>query len=138
MPLSPSQERFLLVLAGRIVPESAGLSSEEKEEFLRILQDALGSRPPALQRQFGLFLGVLRWAPFFCFLAPFDRLSPERQDAVLRWFQDGPIGLFRKGFWGLKAMVYMGYYAREGVGETLGYTPSMRAGNEKLRKGPRS
>ena len=109
-------------VAHRVVPESADLDGDGREHFLAIIDRALGDRPPPLRRQIGVFLGLIRWAPLVRFGAPFTRLSPERRDSVLRWLQDGPVALFRKGFWGLKALVFMGYYGRPEVWPKIGYT----------------
>ena len=35
------------------------------------------------------------------------------------------------GFWGLKTIVFMGYYSQDAVAPMIGYTPSF-AGNESL------
>ncbi len=115
---------FLGVLAARIVPEFEALDHAHSSRFYAIVDDALQDRTPAVRRQFGAFLGVVRWAPVVRFGVPFDQLSAERQDAVLRWFEDAPVGLLRKGTWGLKAMVFMGYYGQSEIGAALGYRPA--------------
>jgi hypothetical protein len=85
-----------------------------------------------VRRQFAVFLGVLRWAPMVRYGSRLDRLRTDRQDAVLRWFEDCPVGLLRKGFWGLKAMVFMGYYGQPETHELIGYRPRFD-GREGLR-----
>jgi hypothetical protein len=121
--LSQEKAQFLQILAARIVPESAELDAAGAARFFGIIDDALQNRGPAVRRQFGVFLGLLRWAPLFRYGAPFEKLRPERQDAVLRWFEDCPAGLPRKGFWGLKTMVFMGYYGQPETNGLVGYTP---------------
>jgi hypothetical protein len=121
--LSQEKALFLQTLAARIVPESAELDAAGAARFFGIIDDALQDRDPAVRRQFGVFLGLLRWAPVFRYGAPFEKLRPERQDAVLRWFEDCPASLPRKGFWGLKTMVFMGYYGQQETNVLVGYTP---------------
>ncbi|MBI4867447.1 MAG: hypothetical protein HY816_10900 [Candidatus Wallbacteria bacterium] len=123
---------FLFRVAERVVPEVARLEPDDLGRFRAIVEEALAERPPALQRQFRLFLAVVRYAPAARYLVPFDWLDQTRQDAVLAWFQDCPVGLIRKGFWGLKSLVFMGYYGRAEVGVAIGYRPDPR-GNERLR-----
>jgi hypothetical protein len=120
---------FLTALAARIV----GLEPPESvpDEALAIVEKAIASRPPALRRQVRLFLFLLRWLPVPRFGSPLERLSVEQQVAVLTWFQSAPISLFRKGFWGIKALVFMGYYGRPETGPELGYRPAPN-GNELL------
>ncbi|MFV2071227.1 MAG: hypothetical protein ACC742_01060 [Thermoanaerobaculales bacterium] len=129
---SLSQERaeFLWVLAARIAPDTVDLDTGGKSRFFGTIDEALQERTPAVRRQFGAFLGLLRWAPLVRFGGPFESLRPERQDAVLRWFEDCPIGLLRKGFWGLRVLVYMGYYGQTETWEAVGYAPNFdgRAG----------
>lgn len=121
--LQAEAEAFLLVVAQRIVPEVADLDDRGLAHFGAIVDRALGDRPEEVRKKFATFLGVLRWAPLLRYGAPFDRLSGGRQDAVLRWFEDAPIGLLRQGLWGLKSMVFMGYYGRSEVWEEIGYAP---------------
>ena len=121
--LPQEKAEFLRVLAARIVPETAELDAAGQARFFGIIDEALQIREPSLRRQFSIFLSVLRWAPLFRFGTSLDRLSPERQDAALRWFEDCPISLLRKGFWGLKAMVFMGYYGQPETNELVGYEP---------------
>ena len=129
--LSRENSEFLAVLAGRIVPEATELDSSGQARFFGIIDEALLDRDPSVRRQFGTFLAVLRWAPLARYGGPLEKLSLERQDAVLRWFEDCPVGILRKGFWGLKAMVFMGYYGQPETNALVGYAPE-RDGKARL------
>ena len=128
--LSQEKAEFLRVLAVRIVPEIEELDAAGMSRFFATIDEALQDRSPGVRRQFGSFLGLLRWAPLPRFGSSFEGLAAERQDAVLRWFEDCPVGLLRKGFWGLKVLVYMGYYGQTESWEAVGYHPDFdgRAG----------
>jgi hypothetical protein len=115
---------MLRLLAARLVPESAQFSCAGHDEMLALIDQALSDRPAAMQRQFSLFLRVLRWAPVARYGRTLDHLAPEQQDSVLRWFQDFPAQLIRSGFWGVRTLVMMSYYARPEVGASIGYRPS--------------
>lgn len=121
--LSQEKAEFLQVLAIRIVPETTELDAAGLSRFFGIIDEALQDRPASVRRQFAIFLGVLRWAPLARYGSPLDKLRAERQDVVLRWFEDCPVSLLRKGFWGLKAMVFMGYYGQPETNELVGYAP---------------
>jgi hypothetical protein len=120
-----------MTVAERIVPAAADLDGEGRSRFVAIVSSALADRPSSIQKQFGLFLGILRWAPLLRFGARFDRLRPDRQDAVLRWLLDAPVAKVRSGFWGLRALAFMGYYGQPEVWPRLRYTPASN-GNERL------
>lgn len=122
---------FIFVLARRLVPDSRDLDEPGKQRVLAIIAGALAPHPPKVARQLGLFLTLIRWLPALRYGGPLDRLAPETQDAALRWFQEGPVKLFRQGFWGVKALLYMGYYGRPEIHASLGYRPST-SGNERL------
>jgi hypothetical protein len=121
--LAPQKAEFLRVLAARIVPETVDLDAEGQDRFFAIIDDALASREASVRKQFATFLGVVKWAALPRYGAPFDKLSVKRQDAVLRWFEDCPIGLLRSGTWGLKAMIFMGYYGQPETNDLVGYRP---------------
>jgi len=121
--LSTEKAEFLQVLASRIVPETKELDDDGRKRFFDIVDGALLDRPEQVRRQFAIFLGLIRSAPLIRYGKTFEKLSSDRQDAVLRWFEDFPVGLLRKGFWGLKAMVFMGYYGQPETNELIGYAP---------------
>ena len=123
--LSSDKAEFLLVLARRIVPETSELDADGLNRFFEIIDGALLDRPASVRRQFATFLGLIRSAPLIRYGKSFDKLTAKRQDAVLRWFEDCPVGLLRKGFWGLKAMVFMGYYGQPETNEIVGYAPEL-------------
>ena len=121
--LSQEKAQFLHTLAARIVPETSALDEAGAGRFFGIIDNALQERKPEVRRQFAVFLGVVRWAALFRYGSAFERLRAERQDAVLRFFEDCPVSLLRKGFWGLKAMVFMGYYGQPETNQLVGYAP---------------
>jgi hypothetical protein len=126
--LSQEKAEFLQVLAARIVPETTELDAAGLGRFFGIIDKALLDRPPEVRRQFATFLGVIRWAPVARYGTSLENLRADRQDKVLRWFEDCPVGPLRKGFWGLKAMVFMGFYSQPETNELVGYAPEIDGG----------
>ncbi len=128
--LSGNHAAFLMVVAETITPEVAALDSIGRARMESIIDTALLDRDQTTRSQFGTFLGVIRMAPVLRYGRTFDRLGADQRAAVLRWFQDCPISLLRKGFWGLKVLVFMGYYGQEENWGSIGYAPDFdgRAG----------
>ena len=122
------------VLCRRIVPESEELDDRERQRMRAIVAEALGSKPAAVRAQLRLFLAVLRWLPVLRYGRPLDRLGPAAQNSALRWFQEAPIAKLRVGFWGVRTLIFMGYYGRPAAGAALGYLP-VNDGNQYLRDG---
>ncbi len=104
-----------------VIPGYSDLGQSSRERFLEIVDDALGERPESMRRQLALFLKVLNIAPYFRWGRPLGRLKAVDAERALLWFQEAPIGKLRQGFWGLKTLVFMGYYGQSEVWPTLGY-----------------
>lgn len=124
MALTASQRAFLLAIAPRITPVLEPMSPAAGEAMLALIDGTLASRTPAMRRQFGLFLSVLRWLPCLRYLRPLDRLDGARQDAALRRFQDHPLQIIRGGFWGVRTLLLLGHYGQPDIGASIAYTPS--------------
>lgn len=129
--LTQQQRAFVAAVAPRLVPDAATLSPGEMRRVLDLIDEALDGRTPELRGQFSLLLAVLKWAPAVRFGRPLDRLAPETQDRVLRWFQDVPLQTLRAGFWGFRTLVFLGYYGRPAARDAIGYHPVLE-GNAML------
>ena len=102
-------------------PPSSPLDEAGWKRLHAIVEEALGARPPAMRRQLRLFLRVLSWLPLLRYGRRFTGLDPERRRAVLRTLQDAPVLKLRQGIWGLRTLVYMGYYGQPEIQHELGY-----------------
>jgi hypothetical protein len=125
-PLGALTSTLLLRLAGRIVPEVASAPAKTRRTLVETVNGALLLRPAIERWQVWaliLALGILT--------AP---LSQRWQDKTLRWFEGGPLTIFRVGLWGLKTLVFMGYYTQVTVIAGIHYTPSLHEGNERLHR----
>jgi hypothetical protein len=116
----PVRESFRAV-AMTVVPEAASLQAGEWEELERIVERGLASRPAAIRRQLRLFVRILEILPLFRFGKTFRRLDPDQRTRFLLTIQDAPLLLLRRGFWGVRTLVYMGYYSRPAAREEIGY-----------------
>lgn len=130
--LSGRQRRFLTALGHALVPETRGLSTEQQARFFAIIDTMLETKPRRVVRLLRVFLIVLRWFPLLRFGGRLDRLDENRRTKALCWFEDCPLVSVRTGFWGVKTLICMGYYAQPGIAAELAYTPS-RTGNDQLR-----
>jgi hypothetical protein len=129
--LSGKEQAILSAVARRVVPGLAGADAATAERFLEIIDDALLARPAAVRRQVGAFLGLISRLPIVRYGRGFEGLNAARQDAVLGWLQECPVSLFQKGFWGLKSLIFMGWFGQVELWPELGYEP-ITHGNERL------
>ncbi len=122
---------MLDLISARIIPGFSRLDAEGSRDFHEIVDRALMDRPEHIRRQFSIFLSLIRWAPGLHWGRPFDHLDGSRQDRVLSWLQDSAPDALRKGFWGLRTLVLMGYYGRDAAWIEVGYEPDFE-GNRRL------
>ena len=137
-PLQPvlgaNQQRFLLCLAARIVPESADAPMQVTDRLLAAVDEELRPRPRLQQLEFKLLLLAIRWMTLPFTLHRFERLPGERQDRWLRRLENAPLTLLRVGIWGLKTRVFLGYDTQDGVQHRILYVPSKEEGNVRLHR----
>ncbi len=113
-------------LARAIVPEASALDAAGWQELESIVEEALAARPPSMRRQLVLFIRVLMALPVFRWGRGFRQLDDARRARFLASVQNSPVFLLRRGFWGLRTMVYMGYYGRPAGYRAVGYDARLR------------
>lgn len=118
--LGPVEAR-LRPVAEAFVPEIAGVDGEEWREIVGVMERALSDRPREMRRQLLLFLRVLDWLPVLRRGSRLGRLDRAERTEILETLQDSRFLLIRRGVWGLRTLVFMGYYARPGVHSRIGY-----------------
>lgn len=118
--LAPVRAPFR-ALAATFVPEAGDLDEEGWREVEGVVGEALSRRPRGMRRQVLLLIRLLDWAPVFRFRRRFRSLGSERRLRLLERLQDGPILLLRRGIWGLRTLVFLGYYARPAAYREIGY-----------------
>jgi hypothetical protein len=121
--LDRSSYRRLDSVAEVVVPSFETLTDEERNRFRAIIDQALAERPPEVVKQLSLFLKVVTMAPVLRWGRTLGSLDAARAERALRWFQESRIGKLRQGFWGLRTLVFMGYYGRTECWPVIGYAP---------------
>jgi len=111
-------------LAATIVPEASHLDEKGWADLAAIIERALADRPPAVKRQLGALVSALEWMPVARWGRRFTALDEARRARFLASVEDAPLLLLRRGFWGLRTLVFMGYYARPEAAKEIGYRAS--------------
>ncbi len=113
-------------LAASIVPESVRLDEKGWTELEAIVDEGLAARPESIRRQLRIFVRALNLLPLLRFGRTFRGLDPQRRTAFLLAVQDAPLLLVRRGFWGVRTLIYMGYYGRDDARREVGYRADVR------------
>lgn len=108
------------------MPDSVRLDEAGWAGVLDVIDRALADRPPAVRRQVALFLRVLDVLPVVRYGRRFRFLEAERRHRTLAALQDAPLLLLRRGVWGVRTLVFMGFYARDSAAREIGYRADPR------------
>jgi len=111
-------------LAQCFIPETAHAGEPQWRELESAVAEALGARPARLRRQILLFVRVIDLAARARYRVGFADLGAERGTALLQRFAASRVLLFRRGVWGLRTLVMLGWYANPTVTAALGYRAS--------------
>ena len=123
--LSPVSTIFRALVC-TIVPEATNLDARSWAELESLVDNTLRDRPAGLHRQLRLLLRVIEWAPFVRYGRRFTALDAATRTQVLSFLQDHRLRLIRTGFWGLRTLVFLGYYGRPEAARDLGYRADRR------------
>lgn len=128
MPSSPfnSVRSVFRAVATTVVPEAVRLDEKGWLELEQIIGGALEARPHGLRRQLTIFIRILGILPIFRYGCTFQGLDPTRRNRFLLGIQDARLLLLRRGFWGLRTLIFMGYYGREEGRAETGYRADPR------------
>ena len=108
------------------MPEATALDDAEWSEVERIIEQGLASRPASVRRQLRILVRALDLIPLLRYGRTFRALDRERRTRFLLGVQDAPLLLLRRGFWGLRTLVFMGYYGRPAAAAAIGYRADPR------------
>lgn len=108
-------------LAVAIVPKASGLDADGWRDLETIVDEALAGRPESMKRQLRLFVRILHWLPLLRHGRTLARLDPRRRTEFLRRIERSRVLLVRRGFWGLRTLVLLGYWGRPEAAAAIGY-----------------
>ena len=108
-------------LAAVFIPETAQADEPTWLRLEEIVSDALAARPPALQRQVLLFVRILDSLSLVRRGHRLASLNEEKRRSLVEGIASSRSLLLRRGVWGLRTLVQMGWYAQPTVQQSLGY-----------------
>ena len=122
-------------VAVSVVPEAGRLDAAGWAEVERLVETALAPRPASVKRQLQFLLRVIGFLPLLRRGRRFVSLSAAERTAFLSGLENAPVVLLRRGFWGIRTLVYLGYYARPEAGREVGYRAHPRGWEARKTEG---
>lgn len=108
-------------LAASFVPETAFATEQQWAAFEAAVEHAISGRPASLRRQLGLLIRAIDFAAVLRYGRDMARLDPRHRSALLEAMATSRWLLLRRGIWGLRTLVMLGWYTQPAVTAALGY-----------------
>ncbi len=113
-------------IAVTVVPAAAALDDGAWRDLEAIVEDEIAKRPARVQRQILALLRAIDFLPLARYGRRFSALDRARRTRFLHALEHAPVLLLRRGFWGIRTLVLMGYYARPAAATAIGYRADAR------------
>ena len=123
--LAPVRPTFRAI-ASVVVPATTSLDDTGWQRVEAIVEQALAQRPARVRRQLVVFIRLIDALALARHRHRFRFLDEARRARLLERLQDAPVLLLRRGFWGLRTLIYMGWYAQPATARGLGYQGHVR------------
>ena len=119
--LTPPRLARFEALQRALVPRSARFSQQERDASSELVNQFLARQPEKTRRKLALFLVVIDVLSVLRGLRSFRGLPASGQERLLAWLFDSPVGLLRKGFWGLNTLARLGVYGQTAIYPEIAY-----------------
>jgi len=104
-----------------LVPSSKTFNQNEREFSVELINSVLEQQSDNAKSKLALFITLIEITGFIFYRKAFINLTDDEKNTVLTKFFDSPIGLFRKGFWGLNTLARLGVYGQKQRHINIGY-----------------
>jgi hypothetical protein len=111
----------LRAIGSVVLPSPEALDEEGWAEAERIFEGALASKPTGIKRQIRLFLHMVNLLPVLSTGRTLVKLPVDRRATFLRRLHRSPLMPLRRGMWGIRTLLFMGYYNQDRVRKEIGY-----------------
>jgi hypothetical protein len=118
--LEPVRSIFQAV-ATVMVPELRSAGPTTWTELEAEVERALAARPALVARQLTSFLRLVDWWGVPRYGRRLTKLDDTKRLALLESLERHPLLLIRRGVWGVRTLVFLGYYTRDDVAAFIGY-----------------
>jgi len=118
-----SRAHLMHALLEAFVPAAASLDGNELTSVLAASDDLIAGKPANMHRQLLMALIVIRLLAILRFGRGLARVDVERRRRFLASLQDSPALKLRLAVWGLRTLLFGGYYADPVRQNELGYHP---------------
>ena len=111
---------ILLAIAKVVVTDDDPPVDRVWAEVEAVIARTLARRSARVQGQFEAFLRFVQVLPIARYGRSFTALPSHQRLAVLTRLERSRVVLVRRGFWAVRTLIFIGYYSRADVAESIG------------------
>ena len=111
----------LRAIGGVVLPDPEALDEEGWQKAEAVMEHALALRPAKVKQQLKFFLRMVNVLPVLTTGRTLEKLSLKRRAAFLQRLQRSPLLPVRRGIWGVRTLIFMGYYTQDSIRKGIGY-----------------
>lgn len=134
-PVLSSTRTTLRAIGEVVLPSQDSLDERGWLEAEAIMERALRPRPVGVKRQIRLFLRLVDFLPALTTGRTLTRLPLARRAAFLARLHRSPLMPLRRGLWGIRTLLFMGYYNQDPVRRAVGYRAHPRGWTAQPERG---
>ena len=137
-PVLSSLQGPLRAIGSVVLPSAEALDERGWLQAEAIIEGALAAKPPGIKRQIRLFLRVVNVLPILSKGRTLTMLPMDCREAFLHSLQCSRLMPLRRGIWGIRTLLFMGYYNQDPIRQEIGYGADPRgwAARPDNRSGP--
>ena len=123
--LSSLQEP-LRAIGSVVLPSPDCLDEEGWTVAETIMERALAPKPTGVKLQLRLFLRAVNVLPLLTTGRTLAKLPLDQRAIFLQRLHRSPVVPLRRGLWGVRTLLFMGYYNQDRIREGIGYAADPR------------
>ena len=125
-PVLSSLQGPLRAIGSVVLPSAEALDERGWPQAEAIIEKALASKPSGMKRQIRLFLRLVNILPVLSKGRTLTMLPMDRREAFLQSLHRSRLMPLRRGLWGIRTLLFMGYYNQDPVRQGIGYGADRR------------
>jgi len=134
----PSLREPLRAIGNVVLPSPEALDEEGWREAEAIIEGALATKPASVKLQLRLFLRAVNLMPLVTTGKTLAALPIDQRARFLERIHRSPLLPLRRGLWGVRTLLFMGYYNQDRVRREIGYAAHPRGWAARFGDEPRA
>ena len=117
-----------------LLPRSKQFNEIEKQRSIDSVNLLMADQSKSAGRKLLIFIGLIDVVSYIYHFKSFRQLNNLQQNSILNKFFNSPIGIIRKGFWGLNTIARLATYGQKELHDEIGYHLRPLSSSKKVNR----